>query len=64
MAVLGECAKLIGLVLSVESGVAVLRTLEQGASAAVGRAAREVRVLPLDALCRVDARTVSMSAIG
>ena len=40
--------RVMGVVLSVEGGVAILRTDETGAGA------KQVRVMPVDALCRMD----------
>jgi len=50
--VLGDSAGIQGEVLSVESGLAVLRPIVP--AGVPGTADRHVRVLPVDALCRVD----------
>ena len=53
IAVLGDAAPTLGIVLSIDNGVAVLRTAE---AKDAGHGPMEVRVMPLDALCRVEAQ--------
>ena len=59
--VLGASASLVGEVLSVERGVAVLKVEPEGGAGGGGEE-RKVRVLPLDALCRIDANAEGTEA--
>ena len=64
-AVLGESARLMGLVLSVDNGVAVMRTVgNKDPYNPTAKGVKRVAVLPIDALCRVDSSVPISPGLG